>query len=71
MYNRRSTDPVPVFSLTCVPDVVIMSPQASQVHAWQSAVNTVNLTTSGMKEKEAIVTSAEAEKVTIIISFYV
>ena len=48
-----------------------MSPQASQVHAWQSAVNTVNLTTSGKgpAEKEAIITSADAEKVTIFIKF--
>ena len=48
-----------------------MSPQASQVHAWQSAVNTVNLTTSGKgpAEKEAIITSADTEKVTIFIKF--
>ena len=45
-----------------------MSLQASQVHAWQSAVNTVNLTTSGKSpaEKE-VITSSDIEKVNIVL----
>ena len=57
----------------CIPsvlcrNVVIMSLQASQVHAWQSAVNTVNLTASGKSpaEKEGVITSSDMEKVTTV-----
>ena len=52
------------------------------MHAWQSAVNTVNLTTSGKSpvEKEAIITeavmkeaaitSSDSEKVTVVSSMF-